>query len=157
MATNSSSTKDVDCSSSESDKSDKKNPHKQDTINTFFKIIPRRGSEGGPKALRSRSLPKRQSTRFGASYKNIQQRENLDCSTAMNWTFAKEDLKICRYNRNGTDIEGGMMSAEAECIPISTIYSKENRVGDCTFTKHNYFKDRDRCSLMLGINNCFKI
>ena len=71
----------------------------------------------------------------------------------MNCTFVKEDLKFCQYNRNGTDIERGMMSAEAEYIPLSTIYSIENRVGDFTFTRHNCFKDRDRCSLMLGIKN----
>ena len=48
-----------------------------------------------------------------------------------------------RYNRNGTAIDHGIMSAEAECISGYTIYSIENRVGDCTFTRHNCFKERE--------------
>ena len=61
----------------------------------------------------------------------------------MNWPFLKEDLEFFRDNRNGTAIDRGIMSAEAECIPRSTIYSIENRVGDRAFTRHNCFKKRE--------------
>ena len=60
----------------------------------------------------------------------------------MNWPFVKEALKFFLDNRNGTDIDRGMMSAEAECILRSTIYRIENRVGDRLFTRHNCLKER---------------
>ena len=61
----------------------------------------------------------------------------------MKWSFVKEALEFLRDNRSGTAINRGMMSAEAECIPRSTIYSIENRIGDHTFTRNNCFKERE--------------
>ena len=74
----------------------------------------------------------------------------------MNQPFVKEALKCFRDNRNGTTIDRGMMSDEAECIPRSTIYIIENRVGDHAFTIHNCFKEIE-VLLDSGINNCFNI
>ena len=67
----------------------------------------------------------------------------MGCSTAMNWPFVKEALRICWYNRNDTAIDRGMMSDETDCIPRSTIYSIDNHVGDCAFTRQNCFKERE--------------
>ena len=61
----------------------------------------------------------------------------------MSWSFVKEDLKFFRDNKNGTDIDRGMMSAEVRYIPQSTIYTIYNRAGDRAFTRHNYFKEID--------------
>ena len=75
----------------------------------------------------------------------------------MNWSFVKEALEFLRDNRNGTAIDRGLMSAEAECILQYTIYIIENHVVDCAFTRHKCFKEIERFSLMLGIKNFFKI
>ena len=55
----------------------------------------------------------------------------------------KEDLKFRQDNNNITAIDRGIMSSEVECIPQSTIYSKENCVGDRAFTRNNRFKERE--------------
>ena len=61
----------------------------------------------------------------------------------MNRPFVKEALEFRWDNRNGTDIDRGMMSAETDCIPRSTIYSIDNHVGDCAFTRQKCFKERE--------------
>ena len=65
----------------------------------------------------------------------------------MNWTFVKEALKFRRDNRKCTAIDRGMMSAESECIPQYTICSIYSCVGDCTFTRHKCFIERE---ILLG-------
>ena len=61
----------------------------------------------------------------------------------MNRPFVKEALEFRWDNRNSTDIDRGMMSAEVRYIPQSTIYTIYNRAGDRAFTRHNYFKEID--------------
>ena len=48
MATNYYSTKDVECSGIESEKSDKKNPLNKAVIKTIFNIIPKKRNQGRP-------------------------------------------------------------------------------------------------------------
>ena len=158
MATNSFSTEDAEWSGHESDNSDKKNPLKQSDIKNFFKIVTKKRKRGRPLKPKNTDLsPNDNQQDLEPPERKRQKRDNVDWSTAMYWPFVKAALEFHQDNRNSTNIDRGIMSAEAECIPRSTIYSIENRVGDRAFTRKKCFKERDRCSLMLGINNWFKI
>ena len=114
-------------------------------IKTFFKIIPKKRKRGRPLKPKNPELSPNDNQQYlEPPARKRQQIENVDWITAaMNWSFVKEALEFCRDNRNGTAIDRGMMSAEAECIPRSTIYSIENCVGDNAFTRHHCFKERE--------------
>ena len=77
MATNSSSTKYAECNGSESDKSAKKKPLKQAALKTFFKIIPKIGSDGGPRITKVQSFTQTTINKIWSPLQEIDSKERM--------------------------------------------------------------------------------